>query len=150
MNDSPPHTAPSLRAIRAKKEALLATAAKYEAAALKARAEAADYEAAERVWLKLIPGQEVSEDDVAKPAGVGKAFLSVGGGPYVQVGEPMVAHSKPLDVPPVPEMIIEALGFANRPMTPNELLAFVRSKYWSTARNTDVGSTAWRMWKDGR
>lgn len=129
----------------------MASAAKYDALAERARKEAADYEAAERVWLKLSPGQDPEQ----KQPGIGRAFVSVGGGPYLPVEGSSTGHSKPSDVPPVPDMIIEALTEASEKLnvdalTPSAILTFVRQKYWPTAKSTDVGSTAWRMWKDGR
>ena len=147
---------PSLQTIRAKKEALLASAAKYEALAAKARTEAADYEAAERVWLKLVSSETpVNSEGSSLPAteprvGTGDAYMSVGGAPFVKV-----ERTKPTGIPPVPDMIIEALTEASGNLnvdglSPSALLTFVRQKYWPEATNQDVGSTAWRMWKDGR
>jgi hypothetical protein len=147
---------PSLQTIRAKKDALLASAIKYDALAAKARAEAADYEAAERVWLKLAPESEASvaqgsdSESASLPHGIKSAYLSVSGGPWISVG-----HSKPPAIPAVPDMIIEALTDAEEHLnveglTPSALLSFVRQKYWPDAKNADVGSTAWRMWKEGR
>jgi hypothetical protein len=128
---------PSLQAIRAKKSELLSIAAKHEALADKARKQAADFEAAERVWLQLSPESEP-------------------GGEMIDEGRALAGGTsrKPSDVPPVPEMIIEALQNAAESgapgLTPTGLLSYVRQKYWPDAQNADVGSTAWRMWKDGR
>ncbi len=61
---------------------------------------------------------------------------------------------KPLGLPPVPLMIMEALEnaeSAGKPgLTPQAMVSYVRNKYWPEAGNPDIGSTAWRMWKDGR
>jgi hypothetical protein len=35
-------------------------------------------------------------------------------------------------------------------LTPAELLVLVQEKWWREAKNSDIGSTAWRMWKEGR
>ena len=129
---------PSLQAIRAKKNELLSIAAKYEAMAEKARKQAADYEAAERVWLQLAPSDQ--DDNIAPRGKTAEELLE----------ERPTAVRKPSGSPAVPEMILEALSAAGRPMTPNELLAYVREKYWPEAQSPDVGSTAWRMAKDGR
>jgi hypothetical protein len=114
----------------------LASAAKYDALAAKARAEAADFDAAERVWVKLFADIDADADDAA-------AVL-------------MVPHhgKKPAEVPSVPDMIVEILKGGERAgmlgMTPTELLNQIRIMWWSGAQNSDVGPTAWRMWKDGR
>jgi hypothetical protein len=138
---------PSLQSIRARKNELLSAAAKYDNLAVKARAEAADYEAAERVWLKMAPDSASENIPVA---------YSVGNyvGPSQTSAIAAMAYKKPSGVPPVPEMIIEALAEASEHgtpgLTPQGLLSFVKQKYWPEATNPDVGSTAWRMWKAGR
>jgi len=125
---------PDINTIRREKEKLLATAARYDALAAKARSEAADYEAAERVWLKLanetpdtvlIEGTIQSEDvDQGKPAGI----------------------------PTLPEMIIEAMRADNSGagIQPSAALNFIRQKYWATVKGADVSSTMWRMAQEGR
>ena len=85
---------PSLEAIRSKKEAFLASAAKYEALASQARAEAADYEAAERVWLLLAP-EDTLDDEAKESAYAGKLSTT--------------NFRKPSSVPSVPDMIVEFL-----------------------------------------
>jgi hypothetical protein len=134
--ESPPV---SLQAIRAKKNDLLSTAAKYEAMAEKARKQAADFEAAERVWLQFSP----------------EADNGVVRGPTTEEVRPITSmRTKPAGLPPVPDMIIEALTNATAAgapgLTPSGLLSYVRGKYWPEAQTNDVGTTAWRMWKDGR
>jgi hypothetical protein len=136
----------SLQAIRAKKNELLSAAAKYDALADKARKEAADFEAAERVWFKMMPDLIESDGVVVEaPPGTGKS----------RAGRLLEAlQRKPAGIPPVPEMIIEALTeSAERGapgLTPMGLLSFIQAKHWPEAQSGDVGSTAWRMWKDGR
>jgi hypothetical protein len=141
MDDSTPgHQPASLQTIRSKRNELLASAAKYDALAEKARKEAADYEAAERVWLKLFP-QEAESYHVVPRSSL----------PVDDLAEAQTILRKPLNVPSVPDMIITALTEADgRPLSPNALLTFVQTRYWPEARTADVGSTAWRMWKDGR
>jgi len=162
MNESPIRHQVTLQTIRSKRNELLSTAAKYEALAAKARAEAADYEAAERVWLKLLPEQEGEGSGIRMkppPATLSidsdKALVSIGGGPFVSTSSLAVPRSKPTEIPSVPDMIIEALTEANDrlnvdSLTPSAILSFVQQKYWPDAKSADVGSTAWRMWKDGR
>ena len=70
------------------------------------------------------------------------------------IGNVVEVRRKPPGVPPVPDMILEALREAKdagKPgLNPQAMVQFVRSKYWKEAGNPDIGSTAWRMWKDGR
>jgi hypothetical protein len=62
-----------------------------------------------------------------------------------------VADGKPDGIPPVPEMIKEALTHAEelgRPgLRPAEILSYIQGKWWPTAHTTDVGPIAWRMWQ---
>jgi hypothetical protein len=129
---------PTLQTIRAKKDALLASAARYDAMAQKARAEAADYEAAERVWLKMSPHEDHERSEQER---VADKILN----------EVVTVVRKPANTPPVPEMIIEELRAAGpQGKTAAELLELIQKAYWPDATSSDVGSTAWRMWKDGR
>ena len=73
----------------------MASAAKYEALASQARAEAADYEAAERVWLLLAP-EDTLDDEAKESAVCGQTFTT--------------NFRKPSSVPSVPDMIVESLG----------------------------------------
>jgi hypothetical protein len=143
--ESPAHHFVSLQAIRSKRNELLASAAKYDALADKARKEAADYEAAERVWHKLAPADlllDQMEIDI-KGMATGDRAVPV-----------RTAARKPAGVPPVPSMIIQMLADAaeaGKPgLTPAEILDGIQLMYWKDAKSTDVGSTAWRMWRDGR
>jgi hypothetical protein len=131
-----------LQTIRAAKDKLLASAANYEELAAKARAEAADYETAERVLLKLSGnkgnGSAALTDEAAR--GEGAPDGSDAG--------------KPAGIPTVPAMIIEACTNAARGrlagLEPSDVTEFIRQKYWPDVRGPDVASTMWRMWKDGR
>jgi hypothetical protein len=151
MTNSPP----DLKTIRAGKAKLLATASHHEQLAAKARAEAGEFDAAERVWLKLFGSDDANDmlaagDEVAKMLSQMSTVErdAIGAGNLVEV------KRKPPGVPPVPDMIIESLRLAEaagKPgLTPQAMVAFVRTKYWPEAGNPDIGSTAWRMWKDGR
>jgi hypothetical protein len=143
--------APDLKTIRAGKAKLLSTATHHEALAAKARAEAAEFDAAERVWLRLFG----SDDDDTPESNV--ETLNQMSEPELRalgIGSGVELRRKPAGVPPVPEMILEALGLAQaagKPgLTPQAMVSFVRSKYWPDAGNPDIGSAAWRMWKAGR
>ncbi len=131
-----------LAAIRSQRDAALARAAKHDEFAAKARADAADYEAAERVLAKMTSGSET----------MGALESSVA--PIILKAEAQASKRKPENIPPVPDMIIEALRDAQQKgapgLTPSGLLSYIKQRYWSDARSPDVGSTAWRMWKDGR
>ena len=144
---------PNLSVIRTKKQELLNSAVRYETLAAEARAEAAEYEAAERVWLKHFGTNgdvHHSADDIVKTLNEMSDVERVSSG----IGNAVEIRRKPAGVPPVPQMILEALQLAEvqgkRGLIPHEMVDFVRRKYWPEAGSPDIGSTAWRMWKDGR
>jgi hypothetical protein len=64
------------------------------------------------------------------------------------------ASGKPADLPAVSQMIKDALQHAvmagGRGMKPAALLSYIRGTYWNGAQSKDVGSIAWRMWKNGQ
>lgn len=69
------------------------------------------------------------------------------------------SSGKPDDIPPVSEMIEEALAHAHElgrhGLRPAEMLSYIQGKYWPTAYwptagPTDVGPIAWRMWHRSR
>jgi hypothetical protein len=141
---------PNIRTIRAKKREALSEAQTLEERAAKKRAEASEYEAAERVWARLFGADDDSPDGVVETLNqMTEADLRV-----IGVGGGVELRRKPSGVPPVPEMILESLRLAQaqgKPgLTPQAMVGFVRTKYWPEASNPDIGSTAWRMWKDGR
>ncbi|MGD1015654.1 MAG: hypothetical protein ABR863_04340 [Roseiarcus sp.] len=129
---------PDISAIRAAKDKLLATAAHYEELAAKARAEVADYETAERVWLKISAGQ-----------GNGSAAA-----PESDDATESDATGKPPGIPTVPAMITEALTIAHKNhlpgLEPSGVVEHIRANYWPDVKGPDVASTMWRMWKAGR
>jgi hypothetical protein len=61
---------------------------------------------------------------------------------------------KPEGLPPVSEMIREALAHAvainAKGLKPAGILSYIRGKWWPEAQSKDVGPIAWRMWQDGR
>jgi hypothetical protein len=139
---------PSLQTIRTKKRELLAAAARYEELAAKARSEAMEFETAERVWLRLFGPFDDEQETTDTISQMTEAERRQNGADAIDV------RRKPEGIPPVPEMILEALkeaeGEGKPGLAPQSLLAYVRNKYWPEAGNSDIGSTAWRMWKDGR
>ena len=58
---------------------------------------------------------------------------------------------KPAGLPPVPDMILEALRHAfthGAPgLEPNGILSYIKGRYWPEATTNKVGPIAWRMWK---
>jgi hypothetical protein len=64
------------------------------------------------------------------------------------------ASGKPAGLPAVSEMIKDALQHAvmagGKGMKPAELLSYIRGTRWTGAQSKDVGSIAWRMWKNGQ
>jgi hypothetical protein len=129
-------SAADIKAIRAAKDKLLATAAHYDELAAKARADAGEYEIAERVLLKLSPGPV---DGLAEPEIIPNGLTGDG---------------KPPGIPTVPTMIIEALTIAQKNrldgLEPSGVVEHIRSNYWPSVKGADVASTMWRMWKDKR
>lgn len=129
-------SAADIKAIRAAKDKLLATAAHYDELAANARADAGEYEIAERVLLKLAPGpvDSLAESKIV-PNG-------------------MTGDGKPPGIPTVPTMIIEALTIAQKNrldgLEPSGVVEHIRSNYWPGVKGPDVASTMWRMWKDER
>jgi hypothetical protein len=59
---------------------------------------------------------------------------------------------KPEGLPPVSEMIKEALAYAvslnAKGLKPAGLLSYIRGKWWPEAQSRDVGPVAWRMWQN--
>ena len=128
-----------------------------EELAAKARADAAEFEAAERVWMKLFgpdsPDDLLSDGDQTMVTTISQMSdaerRSIGADANL-----IEVRRKPSGLPPVPEMILEALRLSESEgragMNPQAMVSYVRSKYWPEATNPDIGSTMWRMWKDGR
>jgi hypothetical protein len=125
----------ALPLIRDKKQAIVRQIERQEEALAKLRAQLADFEAAERVLIAIGDDQEETITHTTNGAGQGQA----------------VGNRKPTGLRPVPEMIINALEEARSDgrhgLAPAELLSFVRERYWADAQQSDIGSTAWRMWK---
>lgn len=153
---------PNLRVIRTKKQELLAAANRHDELAAKARAEAAEFDAAERVWMKLF-GTDTAPSQGAHDAQDQPPNQTLETPPQILESDRrrvwadagiIEVRRKPPGLPPVPEMILEALKLAESEgkagMNPQAMVAYVRNKYWPEATNPDIGSTMWRMWKDGR
>jgi hypothetical protein len=61
------------------------------------------------------------------------------------------SRGKPAGIPPMTEMIKEALGhyaeLGHPRQRPATILSYIRGKWWPDADNTDVGPITWRMWQ---
>jgi len=61
-------------------------------------------------------------------------------------------EGKPEGLPPVSDMIREALAYAaiqnGVGLKPSGILGYVRGKWWPGAQSNDVGPIAWRMWQN--
>ena len=130
----------TLSLIRDKKRTAARQIERCEETLARLQAQLADFEAAERVLIAIGTGQQ--EEAVSNSeTGADQDFVPA-------------ESRKPTGLRPVPEMIIDALekgqAEGRRGLTPAELLSFIRDRYWPDAKSNDVGSTAWRMWKDGR
>jgi hypothetical protein len=129
---------PNLSIIREKRQAAATRAAALAEELTRLQSEIADYDAAERVLLAL---------------GARETTASL-----LAVDAPAAARAhetrKPPKLPPVSDMIIEALSFGEKEgydrLSTRDLLDYVRHTYWPDAKPNDVISTAWRMWKHGK
>ena len=64
--------------------------------------------------------------------------------------EPASRPSKPDDLPTMPDMIMEVLKGAERPMEPREVAETIRLTWWPDVVNDRVASNLWRMWQRGQ
>jgi hypothetical protein len=140
---------PKLRLLREKKRAALQEIAKLEATIAEVRSLVSDYEITERVLGSLADGDDDDiQDEIQIEAKTGELI-----GPSLTSDEE-VERRKPHGVPTVPQMIYDALRHAaalgDNGLEPAAMLDFVRKKYWPTAVSSDIGSTAWRLWKAGK
>jgi len=104
------------------------------------RAQFADFETAERVLIAL--GDSPEEETITHTTnGAAQSHAAKG-------------RKKPTGLPAISAMIMQGLEKAMEDgrsgLAPNELLSFVQEHYWPDAQPSDVGSTAWRMWKAER
>jgi hypothetical protein len=131
-----------LASIRSHRDEALARAVKHDKLAAQARQDAADYEAAERVFAKMTHGGEAMSS------------LETVVAPLILKTEAQAIRRKPENVPPIPDIILEGLKKAEdegKPgLNPQAMLIYVKEHYWPSAGSSDIGSTMWRMWKDGR
>jgi hypothetical protein len=106
-----------------------------------------ELEIAERV-LREIAGTNPATEYVSSRAPAHRPF--VGAVPSEQRPRRIVSP-KPPGLPSIPKMIIEALEYARdnglRGFEPNEVLQFIKKKYWPEASSAYVGPTMWKMWK---
>jgi len=144
---------PRLRLLREKKRAALQEIAKLEITIAELRSLVGDYEITERVLGSLSDGDD---DDIQEEIDI-EAKTGALIGPFMGpslTSEEEVERRKPHGVPTVPQLIYEALRQAamlgENGLEPAAMLEFVRKKYWPTAVSSDIGSTAWRLWKVGK
>jgi hypothetical protein len=60
--------------------------------------------------------------------------------------------NKPVGIPTMPEMILEALRSGQAiplGMEPRDIMKFIADRWWPDVRSELVGPIAWRMWKRG-
>lgn len=130
----------TLSIIRDKKRHLSRQIERCEETLARLRVQVADFEAAERVLIALGNNQEEEEAIAHVTNGAGQSQAAKG--------------RKPVGLPSVSAMIMQALEKAieegRTGLAPTELLSFVQKHYWQDAQPSDVGSTAWRMWKAER
>jgi hypothetical protein len=130
----------TLSIIRDKKRHLSRQIERAEETLARLRTQFADFETAERVLIAIGDPQEEEETIAHVTNGAGQSQGAKG--------------RKPVDLPSVSAMIMQALQKAREDgrdgLAPAELLSFVQEKYWPDAQSSDVGSTAWRMWKAER
>jgi hypothetical protein len=131
----------TLSIIRDKKRRLSRQIERGEETIARLRAQVADFEAAERVLIALGDSPEEEEEAIVHVTnGAAQSKTAKG--------------RKPAGLPAISAMIMQVLEKAREEgrggLAPNELLAFVQEQYWPDAQPSDVGSTAWRMWKAER
>jgi hypothetical protein len=123
MNHAPDHL------VAERRKALEAEIANLRSRLRALEAELNDLRVAERVWSRLT-GREIPDETRQL---------------YIH------ANLKPDNIPPMPEMIVEAIEegikSGRRGLTPADITTFVRSKYWPQVTINNVGPIAWRMWK---
>jgi hypothetical protein len=140
---------PKLRLLREKKQAALQEIARLEARIAELRSLVSDYEIADRVLGSLSATED--DDEIQAEVELETNSMAVtGNGTQLEV-----VRKKPDNIPTVPQMIYESLEqasllFGAFGLEPSGMLEFVQKKYWPEAGSTDIGSTAWRLWKSGK
>ena len=143
---------PKLRLLREKKRAALQEIAKLEARIAELRVLVSDYDIADRVLASLSAIEGGDDIDIQIEAEL-EADTGALVGPIGlnEAAQQEVERKKPKGVPTVPEMIYEALRLAaargENGLEPAAMLKFIQEKYWPTAGSSDIGSTAWRLWR---
>lgn len=120
--------------IQARRKKIAADIEAHQRALAELEIENKELEIAERVFSKLVLGgiNSHGKSDTSAAADVGK----------------------PEGLPPVSEMIKEALAHAvaiqAKGLKPAAILSYIRGKWWPGAQSKDVGPIAWRMWQDDK
>jgi len=74
--------------------------------------------------------------------------------PPIEATADTVEPTKPVGIPTVPNMIMEALLVASDNgmygMEPSHVTAFIRDNYWPSVQSQNVAPTMWRMARDGK
>lgn len=136
-----------LQMIQARRKLLADTIAQHEAAIAEAAAELAELDVAARVLARLADKSPEANAFAVRAAGDAD-------GRRRSAGTEAESGGKPPGLPTVPDMITAALTAAHEQgspgLTPSGMVSFVQGRWWKGATITDVGPTAWRMWKNGR
>ena len=145
---------PKIRLLRDKRRALDDLIVKAEAELAKLREEAKDFEIAERVLLSL-GGDDEDESGEVIPSIVSES-IAQRDAPIASKPVITEVSGKPSGTPSTPEMIIEALKTGvnqltpGGPLSPHQILDFIKGKWWPEAQPNDINPVAWRMAKEGR
>jgi hypothetical protein len=140
---------PKLRLLREKKRSALQEIAQLEATIAELRSLVSDYEITERVLGSLSDGDDDDiQDEIEIEAKSGEISITR------TEAQLEVVRKKPDGIPTAPEMIYEALRHASlrgeNGLEPAAMLEFVQKKYWPEAGSSNIGSTAWRLWRVGK
>jgi hypothetical protein len=129
----------NLSQIQARRKRIAETIAGHEQGISALRAEDAELDVAERVFMRLATESNLQALAEATPNGVEVEAVA---GRRLDMG-------KPPNTPTVSDMIREALTHALSRnvlgLEPSDMLSYIRGRYWPTARSRDVGPIAWRM-----
>jgi hypothetical protein len=118
--------------IQARRKKIAADIEAHQRALAALEVENNELEIAERVFSKLVLGDNSRSKGDAASSELGK----------------------PAGLPPVSEMIKEALAHAvtlrAKGLKPSGMLSYIRGKWWPAAESKDVGPIAWRMSQNGQ
>lgn len=134
----------NLSQIQARRKRIAEAIGEHESGIAALRAEDAELDVAERVFMRLATENDFRE--LAKIVGTGATAEAK--------AEQEAESGKPPGIPTMPDMIREALKHALSRnvlgLEPTDMLAYIRGRYWSTAQQQNVGPIAWRMHKRGQ